>query len=91
MPAADDAPDEFAYGPHDQFRHDLKSSLTTIHGRAFLLARSVRRSPSLGDAERTQMLEGVAAIEAAVRQMVTVIDSLGHERGDASADPEEAR
>jgi len=75
----------------DQLRHDLKIPLTTIHGRAHLLARSVRRSPSLRDAERMTMLEGVAAIEAAVRQMVTIIDGLGTERVDAAADLEEMR
>jgi hypothetical protein len=47
MPAADDAPGGLPHGPHDQLRHDLKSPLTTIHARAELLARSIRRSPSL--------------------------------------------
>ena len=39
MPAADDSPDGIVYDPTDQLRHDLKTPLTTIAGRAHLLAR----------------------------------------------------
>jgi signal transduction histidine kinase len=60
----------------DQLRHDLRSPLTTIRGRAYLLGRAVRRAPSLTDEERTGMLTGVAAIEAAVAAMVAVIDGI---------------
>ena len=60
----------------EHLRHDLKSALTTIRGRAYLLARAVRRAPSLTDDERTRMLAGVAAIETAVATMVAVIDSM---------------
>jgi len=45
--------------------------------------------PALRDAERATMLVGVAAIEAAVRQTVTVIDGLGTGRIDAAAGLEE--
>ena len=62
--------------PLDQLRHDLRSPLTTIRGRAYLLARAVRRAPSLTDEERTRMLAGVAAIEAAVAAMVIVIEGI---------------
>ena len=62
--------------PLDRLRHDLRSPLTTIRGRAYLLARAVRRAPSLSEDERTRMLAGVAAIETAVAAMVTVIDGI---------------
>jgi hypothetical protein len=83
MPAADDAPDGFDYGPHDQLRHDLKTPLTLIAARAYLLARSIRRSSSLTDGERGTMLDGVAAIEEAVRTMVITIDGIGGSGGAA--------
>ena len=66
--------------PLDQLRHDLRSPLTTIRGRAYLLARAVRRAPSLTDEERTRMLTGVAAIETAVAAMVAVIECLDGNR-----------
>ena len=76
--------------PRDQLRHDLRSPLTTIRGRAYLLARAVRRAPSLTDEERTRMLAGVAAIEAAVAAMVTVIEGIDGDPpspdGDATGD-----
>ena len=87
MPAADDAPDEFVYTPADQLRHDLKSPLTTIYARAYLLGRAIRRAPSLSDEDRTRMLAGVTAIEAAVREMVTVVDGIGAVGGDDRNDP----
>ncbi len=77
MPAADKAPDGFVYDAVDQLRHDLKSSLTTIHARAQLLGRYVRNAPTLADGEQANMLDGVAAIERAVREMVTVVDDIG--------------
>ena len=76
MPAADDSPDGFVYDAVDQLRHDLKTPLTTIYAHAFLLARGVRRSSSLSDQERERMLDGVAAIEEAVRAMVITIDGM---------------
>jgi signal transduction histidine kinase len=66
--------------PLDRLRHDLRSPLTTIRGRAYLLARAVRRAPSLTDEERTRMLTGVAAIETAVAAMVAVIEGLDGDR-----------
>ncbi len=75
----------------DQLRHDLRSPLTTIRGRAYLLARAVRRAPSLTDEERTRMLAGVAAIEEAVVAMVAVIEGIDGDRpspdSDAAGDP----
>jgi signal transduction histidine kinase len=73
----------------DQLRHDLRSPLTTIRGRAYLLARAVRRAPSLTDEERIRMLAGVAAIETAVAAMVTVIEGINGDR--APPDSDEAR
>lgn len=62
--------------PLDRLRHDLRSPLTAIRGRAYLLARAVQRAPSLTEDERTRMLAGVAAIETAVTIMVTVIEGI---------------
>ena len=76
MPRADDAPDGFDYDAADQRRHDLLTPLTTIRGRAYLLARAVRRAPSLTDDERTRMLDSVEAIETAVMGMAAVIDGI---------------
>lgn len=88
MSAADDAPDGFVSGPFDQLRHDLKTPLTTIHGHAQLLGRAVRRSASLTDDERAQMLAAVAAIESAVRAMVPLIDSMGDAGTEGRGDTE---
>jgi signal transduction histidine kinase len=70
----------------DRLRHDLRSPLTTIRGRAYLLARAVRRAPSLTEEERTGMLTGVAAIETAVAAMVAVIDGIADDRGSPGND-----
>jgi signal transduction histidine kinase len=79
MSRRDDTPPDGVHDPLDQLRHDLKTPLVTIHGRAQLLARSIQRSPSLANEERVRMLEGVAAIETAVRAMSAVIDAMGDE------------
>ena len=55
MPDGDDAPDEFVYDAADQLCHDLKTPLTAIYARAYLLARAIRRAPSLADEERVTM------------------------------------
>jgi K+-sensing histidine kinase KdpD len=83
MPAADESPDEFVDDALDQLRHDLKTPLTLISARAYLLARGVRRSSSLSEGERGRMLDGVAAIEEAVRAMVIMIDGMAGRGGDA--------
>jgi hypothetical protein len=72
--------------PLDLLRHNLRSPLTTIRARAYLLARAVRRAPSLTEEERTRMLAGVAAIEAAVAAMVIVIEGLDDERSSPGRD-----
>jgi signal transduction histidine kinase len=82
MQAEDETSDGHRLDAVEQLRHDLRSPLTTIRGRAYLLARAVRRAPSLADDERTRMLDGVTAIETAVAAMVAVIDSIG---GDSDA------
>jgi signal transduction histidine kinase len=89
MHAEDETHAERPLDPLDRLRHDLRSPLTTIRGRAYLLARSVRRAPSLTEEERTGMLAGVAAIEAAVAAMVVVIDGIDGDRDSAtSQDPD---
>ncbi len=80
MRADDETHAERPLDPLDRLRHDLRSPLTTIRGRAYLLARAVRRAPSLSEDERTRMLAGVAAIEAAVATMVTVIAGIDGDR-----------
>jgi signal transduction histidine kinase len=82
MPLTPDDTPPPAYGPGDQLRHDLKTPLTTISGHAQLLARAIRRSPSLADNERARILESLTTIEVAVREMVAVVDDIG----DAGAD-----
>ena len=84
MHAEDETHAERPLDPLDRLRHDLRSPLTTIRGRAYLLARSVRRAPSLTEEERTGMLAGVAAIEAAVAAMVVVIDGIDGNRDSAT-------
>jgi signal transduction histidine kinase len=84
LPTPDDPP-PLAYGPGDQLRHDLKTPLTTISGHAQLLARAIRRSPTLADNERGRMLESLATIEEAVRTMVPLIEAMGRE-GSHTAD-----
>ena len=88
MSAADDTSDGINYAPLDQLRHDLKTPLTTIHGRAQLLGRAIRRSPSLTDDERARMLAAVVAIEAAVRAMVPLIDSMSDASAEGRSDTE---
>jgi signal transduction histidine kinase len=77
--------------PLDLLRHDLRSPLTTIRGRAYLLARAVRRAPSLTEEERTRMLDGVAAIETAVAAMVAVIEGLDGDRRTLGGDTADDR
>ena len=86
MPSLDDADDAPPRDPHDQLRHDLKTPLTTIHARAQLLVRAIRRSPSLTDDERGRMLESLATIEAAARTMVSLIDTMGRDGADSPPD-----
>jgi K+-sensing histidine kinase KdpD len=88
MSAADDTSDGINDAPLDQLRHDLKTPLTTIHGRAQLLDRALRRSPSLPEDERARMLAAIVAIEAAVRVMVALIDSMGAAGTDGRSDAE---
>ena len=74
----------------NQLRHALKTPLTTIRSRAYLLARTVRRSRSLTE-EESRILEGLAAIDAAVVAMVVIIDdiqgSYGDDDGEKAQDP----
>lgn len=76
VPEPDVSPDGH-HDPLDQLRHDLKSPLTTILGRTQLLARAIRRSPSLTEDERTAMLASTVLVEAAVLELVATIDAIG--------------
>ena len=86
MRAEDETQAAHSVDPLDRLRHDLRSPLTIIRGRAYLLARTVRRTPSLTEDERTRMLAGVAAIEEAVVAIVAVIDGLEDDRATAKSD-----
>ena len=76
MCAGDDSPDGFVDDAADRFRHDLLAPLTTISARTQLLARDLRRSPSLAEEERGKMLASITAIEAEVRALSAVIDAM---------------
>ncbi len=58
----------------ERLRHDLKNPLTTIRARAQLLVRTVHRTPSLTDEERSKLLRGLAAIDVAVMAAVAIMD-----------------
>ena len=83
MCAADDSPDGVVYDAADQLRHDLLSPLTTISARTQLLARDIRRSPSLTENERVKMLASLTAIETAVQTLCAVIGGMRNEEGDS--------
>ena len=81
MSEKDDTPPDVVDDLLDQLRHDLKTPLTSIHGRAQLLARSIQRSSSLDDDERMRLLAGLTSIAVAVQEMVTLIDGMRDEIG----------
>jgi signal transduction histidine kinase len=89
VPATDKAADGFDGDVADQLRHDLKTPLSTISGRAQLLRRSVRNAAALPDAERVKMLDGLTAIERAVQELVKAIDGIGGPGHDERTDPSE--
>jgi len=84
MRAEDQADAGSPLDPIDELRHNLKTPLTTIRGRAHLLARAVRRAPSLTDEERARMLDGLTAIDTAVMAMVAIIDGMSRASVDDS-------
>jgi hypothetical protein len=91
MAPADDGPPADPRAPLDRLRHDLLTPLTVIRGRAYLLGRAVRRSPTLADGERGRLLAELAAIDAAVAALVAVVDEAGSDdaprAGDAAGHP----
>jgi hypothetical protein len=76
---ADASPDGDVPDSLDQLRHRLKSPLTAIFGRSQLLARAIRRSPSINDGEREKLLAGLAAVDVAVHQVVAIVDGIHDE------------
>jgi nitrogen-specific signal transduction histidine kinase len=74
------APDGYPLSALDQLRHDLKSPLTTIYGRAQLMTRTIQRSPSLSEEERDKLLSGLAVIESSVQRLVSVIDRMNKDQ-----------
>ena len=87
MCAADDSPDGVVHDAADQVRHDLLSPLTTISARTQLLARDLRRSPSLAEEERATMLTSITAIETEVRALCAVIDAMNLPSRDGRSAP----
>jgi signal transduction histidine kinase len=57
-------------------QHALSTPLTVILARTQLLARRVRRSPTLDADERDKLLAGLATIELAAQDLVRTIDGL---------------
>jgi hypothetical protein len=82
MALVDELTPDRSHDDVDQRCHGVISSLTTIQGRAQLLARMVRRASALTPGERDRMLDGVAAIEAAVSTGVTHLDALARDSRD---------
>ncbi len=71
-----------------QHKHDLTGALTTISGRAQLLARGVQRSSTLADDERARMLAGLAAIVAEVTAGVAILNAMSYDHlNEGEADP----
>jgi K+-sensing histidine kinase KdpD len=85
MPAGDNAPEKLRHDALEQLRHDLKTPLITIHGRAQLLTHGIRRAPSVSE-ERAGTLHGVATIETMVLAVVVQIDVVRGEGGDGGVD-----
>jgi hypothetical protein len=76
MSAGDETPRDHAPDRFDQLCHDLKSPLTTAYARTQLVARMIRRSTTLSELERGTMLDGLAAVEQALRAMGPLIDGI---------------
>ncbi len=72
----DSSPPSFVWreAGFDQVCHDLKNPLMVIRGRAQLIERAILRSTALPDAERAHVLHSLAAIDAAVLDIVEMID-----------------
>jgi hypothetical protein len=71
-----------------QHKHDLTGALTTISGRAQLLARRVQRSSTLADDERAQMLDGLAAVAAEVTAGMAILNAMScDDRDEGGAEP----
>ena len=86
-PGDDTSPDPIAKA-FDQFRHDLKTPLTTINVRAQLQFRQSRGAPHHPRHQLGAMLNSLAAIEAAVWAMVPRIDGIGRDPPDGRMDLE---
>jgi signal transduction histidine kinase len=84
------AQDGYQLNAFDQLRHDLKSPLTTIYGRAQLMTRTVQRSPTLNVEEREKLLSGLAVIESSVQRLVSVIDGMNAAQPPDGGDAQQA-
>ncbi|MBL8126742.1 MAG: hypothetical protein JNM64_03825 [Chloroflexia bacterium] len=58
----------------DQMCHDLMNPLMVIRGRAQLVERAILRSTALSPAERAHILQSLTAIDAAVLDIVELIE-----------------
>jgi signal transduction histidine kinase len=84
------AQDGYPLNAFDQLRHDLKSPLTTIYGRAQLMTRTIQRSPTLSVEEREKLLSGLAVIESSVQRLVSVIDGMNTAQSPDREDAQQA-
>lgn len=74
MPPKDpDTPDPAA--ERDALHRDLLAPLTTISVRMELLLRITSVTPGLTDLERTALLEGLAATQAAAQKLREILES----------------
>jgi signal transduction histidine kinase len=74
MPDSSPAPHIWREAGFDQMCHDLNNPLMVIRGRAQLVERAILRSTALPEAERAHVLHSLAAIDAAVLNIVEMID-----------------
>src|SRR5215208_2208736 len=56
--------------------------LGAAYAWASLLGRAIRRASALSEEEQATMLVSVAAVERAVREMITTVDGIGATGGD---------
>jgi nitrogen-specific signal transduction histidine kinase len=83
------AHDGYPLNAVDQLRHDLKSPLTTIYGRAQLMTRTVQRSTTVSEEERAKLLAGLTVIESSVQRLVSVIDGMNTAQPPDSEDAQQ--
>lgn len=87
--SSEESPVPSVAGESSQFHDDLFTPLTTISTRMELLQRITMVTPGLTELERTVLLEGLAAAQAAALQLESQLEALiaGKMLSNASALP----